>query len=107
MKNGQNDVKFTRDRYQTTYTARPTTVLGPVAGVAEKIVTHFALIAAVPDGEDSSGQQKHRLATPEELAKRACDVAQALATELESRGLIHDMPDDDGEELVKSAAAAE
>jgi hypothetical protein len=103
--NGSNDIKFMRDKYSSKYELRPTTALGPVASMAEKIATHFALIAAVPDGEDSSGRQKHRLVTPEELAKRACDVAQALAAELESRGLIYDMPDDDGEERVKSAAA--
>ena len=63
-----------------------------VARMAENIVTRWAQVAAVPDGEDSSGRQKMRLPTAEELAVRACDIAEAVWLEFQKRDWLMALP---------------
>jgi len=46
--------------------------------VATELVRHLAIVAAVPNGEDSAGRQKFRLMTPKEVARRAVDIADEL-----------------------------
>lgn len=58
------------------------------AALAEK----FAVVACIEDGEDSGGRQKLRLQTPEECAKRSCDIARSLFNEFRERGLVLDIP---------------
>lgn len=43
------------------------------------------MVAAEPDGEESAGRAKLRLSTPQELGKRACNVAEEIATEIRKR----------------------
>ena len=62
------------------------------ADLAKHIVERWALVAAIPDGEDSAGRQKLRLPDPLELAKRACDIAEETWTEFESRGWVLRIP---------------
>lgn len=49
-----------------------------IATVATELVSHLAIVAAMPDGEDSKGRQKLRLLTPKEVAKRAFEIASEL-----------------------------
>lgn len=63
-----------------------------VACLAADIATRFALVAAMPDGEDSAGRQKLRLPTAEELAARSCDIAAALFDQFDKRGMLLDLP---------------
>lgn len=44
------------------------------------------LCAAFAEGEDSTGKQALRNATVQEIAKRACETAEALWSEFEVRG---------------------
>jgi len=63
-----------------------------IAKVAMDMAARWATIAAVPDGEDSSGKQKLRMQTPDELAQHACDVAAALWKQFEDRGWFFENP---------------
>lgn len=64
----------------------------PAATLAMEIATRCALIAAIPDGEDSAGRQKLRLPTADELAVRSCEIAAALFAQFQSREWIMDLP---------------
>lgn len=57
-----------------------------IAKVAMDMAARWATVAALPDGEDSRGNQKMRMQTPDELATHACDVAAALWKQFEDRG---------------------
>jgi hypothetical protein len=63
-----------------------------LAKLASEIASRFALIAAIPEGEDSAGRQKLRLPTATELAARSCDIAAALWAEFEERDWLLDLP---------------
>ena len=56
------------------------------AHLATEIVIRWGMVAATPDGEDSSGRAKVRLLTPEELIERACETAHLLAVTFEANG---------------------
>lgn len=62
------------------------------ATLAEQFVSRWGMVAATPDGEDSAGRQKVRLATPIELAHRACEMISALTSEFAARGWILEVP---------------
>jgi predicted sugar kinase len=64
----------------------------PEAMLAIQIAERWALVAAIPDGEDSAGRQKCRLPTRDELAERACGVAAALHKEFHARGWMQQVP---------------
>lgn len=66
--------------------------LQPIAGLAVEIVTAHAMIAAIPDGEDSAGRQKYRLPTAEELTDRAYRLAECLYAKFEEKGQILELP---------------
>lgn len=55
--------------------------------LAERIA-YNAQAACFPDGETAEGFPKMRMQTPEEVAKRAVDVAEALFAEGEKRGYL-------------------
>lgn len=63
-----------------------------IARFAMDVADRWGMIATIPDGEDSAGRQQMRLATPEELAARACEAAQALWNEFSSRGWFFEAP---------------
>lgn len=69
-----------------------------VGSLAVEMAIKWGMICATPDGEDSSGRAKMRPLTPEELAVRVVDCAQALTDELRKRGLVLDA-DTHNEEL--------
>jgi hypothetical protein len=62
------------------------------ARLAINLLERWGLVAAESDGEDASGRAKLRLSTPEELSKRACDVAAQTTAELRKRGWILELP---------------
>ena len=68
------------------------------AAIAESLVEKWGAIACIPDGEDSSGRQKLRLSSPEELAKRCCDVAHGMWDEFIRRDWVTELPDPTPEE---------
>ena len=63
-----------------------------VGRLAASIAERFALVAAMPDGEDSAGRQKLRLPTAEECAARSCDLAASLWAEFDKRGWLYQIP---------------
>ena len=63
-----------------------------IARLASAMAERFALVAAMPDGEDSAGRQKLRLPTAEECAVRSCDLAQALWGEFSRRDWLITLP---------------
>ncbi len=63
-----------------------------VARLATLMVEKWGTVAAEPDGEDSSGRAKVRLATADELVTRAVDVAEALVAKLRERGHVYKTP---------------
>jgi hypothetical protein len=50
------------------------------------------LVHGMPDGETSSGHQKWRALTPQEIAERAIAIAEAVFSELENRGHVVFVP---------------
>lgn len=63
----------------------------PQADFARQCIERWGLIAGTPDGEDSAGRAKLRLATSEELVSRACEVAEKLFAEFERREWLTDI----------------
>jgi len=57
---------------------------------ARKFIEHFALVTAMPDGEDSSGRAKMGLMPVEQVVKRGCDLAACMMEEFAKRGWLHD-----------------
>jgi hypothetical protein len=61
---------------------------GPEADMASKLVTHWGMVSARPDGEDSSGRAKLDLMSPEDVVRRACDTTALFFEEVRKRGWI-------------------
>ena len=81
-------------------------ILNQEAASALAFAERWALIAAIPDGEDSAGRQKLRLPTPEELAARSCEIVAALRAEFEKREWIIPLPSQaDAAEAVEKLRA--
>ncbi len=62
------------------------------ARIAIEFVTKWGMVAALPDGEDSSGRQKLRMHRPAEMVDRAIECAGLLAEVLRKRGWMHITP---------------
>ena len=69
-----------------------TETLHPQGRLAEELLRHLAIVAAVPDGEDSSGRQKMRQMTEEEVVTRANKIADLAWADFRARGWILDLP---------------
>lgn len=73
-----------------------------VATMAFDMVLKWGMVAGMPDGEDSSGRSKVRLAEPAELVDRAFLCAEAAVEMAKDRGhmlaLPSLLPDDDIED---------
>lgn len=89
----------TKTRIETDYSEKrqvvlyQTETLDNVGRLAVVLIEKWALIAAEPDGEDASGRQKMRMATPSELARRAFDIAEETWREARARGHLVALPD--------------
>lgn len=65
------------------------------ARIAVALIERWGAVAAVPDGEDSTGRQQCRLQTPQEVVERAFETAGLIFEEARKRGLILVLPDVD------------
>ncbi len=74
------------------------------ASFAMQCVERWAMVAAESNGEDSSGRQKMRRMSPDELAEHACATAEALFAEFTRRGWRVELPShEDIEEALRDA----
>lgn len=69
-----------------------TTAFDPRATFATSCIEKWGMVAAMVDGEDSSGRTRARVATPDEIVSRACDIAEKAYAEFERRGWAHAIP---------------
>lgn len=63
------------------------------AKFAMSMIERWGMVAGIEDGEDGAKRQKLRLATPEELVKRAFEVASITFKTIRDEGLMHITPD--------------
>ena len=62
------------------------------ANFAMQCVERWAMVAGVPDGEDSAGRQILRRMTPAELTDHACATTDVLFAEFTKRGWRVELP---------------
>jgi hypothetical protein len=60
--------------------------------MAWDLMKRFAVVAADLEGEDSEGRAQYGLLSPEQVAKRACEIAENAWAEFESRGWLQQLP---------------
>lgn len=84
--------RFVSDRYDGVK-IHNCEIIGIDAQIAVGLTEKWGMVAAMPDGEDSSGRQQFRLMTEAELAERAVTAAQTLVTALRAAGMIHAIPE--------------
>ena len=58
------------------------------ASIAGEFVTKWGMVLGVPDGEDSAGRSRLRLATPTEVVDRAVETADLLMTRFDQLGWL-------------------
>lgn len=64
----------------------------PEANFMLQLVERWGMVAATPAGEDSSGRQKLRLSTPEELVARATEMTALVFHACRDAGWIVPIP---------------
>ena len=62
------------------------------AKLALLFLERWGMVMGEPDGEDSAGRSRVRLATPDELVDRAFAIAHLAMDKARSTGLIHQGP---------------
>ena len=77
-----------------------TDFLGRKAQIAVEMIGRWGMVAGMTDGEDTSGRSKLRLATEEELVKRAFKIADLMFDELELRDWMVQIPTFEMQELA-------
>ncbi len=70
----------------------PSIMPNETAKLACEFVSRWGMVASITDGEDSSGRQKLRLATPEEVVERAVTIAESLMDRLNDNGHLQKLP---------------
>jgi hypothetical protein len=63
------------------------------ADLAERLISHFGVVAGTPDGEDSKGRAKVNLMPPAEVVQRACEIADLAIDEFDKRGWYLELPE--------------
>jgi len=63
-------------------------ILTERARFAFSLIEKWGLVAAMPDGEDSSGRAKLRLPSSQELVTRSCEISELVFDECERRGWV-------------------
>ena len=81
-----------KEEYRDGYQLQHNRIPGVRAQYAMEIAKHIGIALATPDGEDSSGRQKFRPLTPDEVAHRACEISEAIFSRFDDRGWILDLP---------------
>lgn len=61
---------------------------GNCAALALDLTRSWGMVAGKPGGEDSGGREKLALLTPQEVVDRACETAELLIAEFESRNWL-------------------
>lgn len=61
------------------------------ARLAFALIERWGAVAAESDGEDSAGRAKLKLQAPDDLVRRAFDIAQSAVAEAKKRGLMINM----------------
>ena len=81
------ETKITKERYddQAKTMINDMDHFGNKARIVIEMVSRWGMVAGTPDGEDSKGRSKLRLATEQELVDRAFKIADAMFNELELR----------------------
>ena len=81
------ETKITKERYDNNAKTmiNDTDHFGVKAKIVIDMVSRWGMIAGEPDGEDSSGRAKLKLATEKDLVKRAFRMADLMFDELEIR----------------------
>lgn len=64
----------------------------PRAVMAMDLMRNLAMVACVPDGEDSSGRQKLRLMSEVEVVNRANEISRLAWNKFRTNGWILDLP---------------
>ena len=67
-------------------------VLGMEAKIAVEMVQKWGVVAAVENGEDSTGRARVKLMSTKELINRACEAAELLIEEFEKREWLLYLP---------------
>lgn len=62
------------------------------ARLACALIERWGLAMGDADGEDSAGRQKVRIATPQEVVSRACEMAALAVAEFRSRDWVVVLP---------------
>lgn len=65
---------------------------GVRAAFMEEFIGRWGMVAAIPDGEDTAGRQKLRMATPAELVDRATSVTELAFDVMKEKGWVIDGP---------------
>jgi hypothetical protein len=64
-------------------------ILENEARLAMIMIEKWGMVAALPDGEDTTGRQKMRIMTPTELVNRAFITAKLAMAYARKNGLVH------------------
>lgn len=75
---------------------------GQEARMVIELIDRWGMVAAMPDGEDSAGRQKLRLATPDELVTRAMQTTEAAFRAMREAKWIDRSPEVPAVEEVKA-----
>lgn len=62
------------------------------ARLASFLIERWGIVAATPDGEDSSGRAKVRALAPGELVEKACETATLAVQAFRDRGWVTLLP---------------
>ena len=79
--------KVTKEHFDNTpkQVVNDTDYFNKKAYVTMEMISRWGMVAGTPDGEDSSGRSKLRLATEKELIERAFKIADLMFDEIELR----------------------
>ena len=94
MENDGSWLNAKKHKYDDSYVINHTRIPGVRAQYAMDLAKHIGIAFAAPDGEDSSGRQKMKVLTPDEVARRACEISDSIFAIFDSRGWILDLPHD-------------
>lgn len=79
---------FLIDRYESgTVEMRPF-MYSAQASFATALAERWGMVAGIEDGEDSAGRSKLRCMTPQEIADKACETAEAMLAKFRQLGWI-------------------
>jgi hypothetical protein len=87
------EAKVIKNRWGSEVRLLKTWVPNETGDLAIRFATHFGIIAATDNGEDTAGRHQIKLAEVADVVKRSCDLAEQLVEEMKKRGWIVNCPD--------------